>query len=420
MKNLCILLAGGTILISQPGCTSLERFKSATYMAQDNTLVEVDLFSTQLLQGEIVPTGGSLWDLSAGAQTQFVQILDRRYPENGLFIDALGRQYPESWTLPVQDQIDKKLRMVFTVRKNRDYTHLSDPASRFSPADRIEFIVFSLTLPDSSGLRFTQWNRYATEYGEIEIGDITFSRNLTFEADGRVDPVDINPRFNLGRNEEQMVRSRYLKLNGTLDERSIEIREEGTREVDLTGNVMADVTLRFEGFPERITLPLFETEDSEGSMKSELKALVLKEALVPRMKDAPDTILARLQVEYIYRHVQSGWKTYQEWDDRVEYYSGWLEKDVPLFTRKDYVPDFFCLGREVPEKKIVTVKNLHGGEYPLQFADYNDASRVLDWIRSRDEQDPLEVGQYTLIFGGMPLTAVGDAGRQQLKVMPVY
>jgi hypothetical protein len=420
MKKPYILLAGGYVLISLMSCTSLKRFKSATYMEQDHTLVELDLFSTQLIQGDAGLSGGTLWDLSAGAQTQFVQILDRRYPDNGSFTDALGQQYPESWTFPIDDQIEKKLRMVFTVRKKRDYTHLSKPAGRFSPADRIEFISFSLTLPDSCRLRFTQWNRFATEYGEIEIGDITFSRNLTFEVDGSLDPADFNPRFNLSRNEKQVVRSRYLKLNGILDEQSIEIREEGTREVDLTGNVLADVTLRFEGFPERITLPLFETRDVEGSLNTELGALVFKEVLVPRMEDAPDTIHARLQVEYIYRHVQSGWKTYQEWDDKVEYYSGKMEKVVPLFTRRDYVPDFFCLGLEVPEKKIVTIKSSHGREYPLQFANYHDASRVLEWILARSGQDTIEVSRHTLMFGGIPLTGDEIPMLEQFKVMPVY
>jgi hypothetical protein len=420
MRKFFILLAGGYVLISLMGCTSLNRFKSATYREQDHTLVELDLFSTQLLQGVAGPSGGTLWDLSAGAQTQFVQILDRRFPDNGTFIDALGQQYPQSWTFPISDQIEKELRMVFTVRKERDYTQLSDPAGRFSPADRIEFIAFSLTLPDSCRIHFTQWNRFATEYGEIEIGDITFSRNLTFEVDGSLDPVDFNPRFNVGRNEKQVVRSRYLQLNGTLDEKSIEIREEGTREVDLTGNVLADVTLRFEGFPERITLPLFETRDAEGSLNTELGALIFKEVLVPRMEDAPDTIHARLQVEYIYRHVQSGWKTYQEWDDRVEFYSGRMEKDVPLFTRKDYVPDFFCLGLEVPERKTVTLKSFHGREYPLQFASYHDATRVLDWILTRGGEDPIEVSKHTLMFGGIPLTGSETGMLEQFKVMPVY
>ncbi len=37
-------------------------------------------------------------------------------------------------------------------------------------------------------------------------------------------------------------------------------------------------------------------------------------------------------MDYIYRNVVSGQKTFPEWDDRVRYYSGTVSKRVPLFT----------------------------------------------------------------------------------------
>ena len=420
MKKLLILLCGGCMLISQMGCTTVKRFRTVSYKSRDDTLVDLDLFSTQLTRDEAGPAGGTLWDLSAGAQTQFVQILDRRYPNNGQFIEALGREYPEAWTLPFDDLTEKKLRMVFTIRKRRDYTNLNDPSGRFSPADRIEYVTFRLILPVTGPLRFTRWNRFATEYGDFEIADITFSRNLLLEAEGELAGADISSRGTFSRNEEQVMRSRFLKLNGAMDDKWIEIQEEGTRETDLTGNVMADVALSFEGFPERITVPVFTANDPDSSRSPEFKTLIFNEVLVPRMENVPDTIKATLQMEYIYRHVQSGWKTYQEWDDKVEYYSGKVEKEVPLFTRRDYLPEFFCLGTGMSENDTIKVMGMNAKVYPLQFVSYRDASNVLDWLLNQEGEGQLEVGRYTLLYKGAPLGAETLTGNKKLRVMPVY
>ena len=408
------------MLLMQLSCTSVKRYRTASYQNEDNSLVEVDLYSTQLTHSAPEKAGGTLWDLSAGAQTQFVQILDRRYPDNGQFVDALGRQYPGIWNLAPGNFTDKELRLVFSVNKERDYSHLNDASYRFSPADRIEYIRFRLSLSATVPLRFTHWNRFSTEYGEIELADITFSRNMILEAGGNEEVGDLKTRGTFGRNEEQSVRSRYLRLNGTLDKRWIAIEEEGTREIDLTGNVMADISLRFEGFPERITFPVFTSVTDDNSSDPELKSLLFTDVLVPRMEEVPDSINATLQVEYIYRHVQSGWKTYQEWDDRVEYYSGNIEKEVPLFTREEYVPELFALGTELPEKEVIRIRSSGGREYPLQFISYRDASRVLDWLLGNRGPDPVRVGEHLLLYRGEPLSPRSVEETTPLKVIPVY
>jgi hypothetical protein len=401
-------------------CTSVKRFKAANYQSEDNSLVQVDLFNAQLTNEDEGQTGGTLWKLSAGAQTQFVQILDRRYPDNGPFIEALGRQYPEVWSRVPGDFTNKQLRMVFSIRKVRDYRHLNDPEYRFSPADRIEYISLKVSLPEAIPLQFSQWNRFSTEYGEIELADITFSRNLMLEAEGNAEGVDISSRGTFGKNEEQAVRARFLRLNGTLDNRWIQIEEEGTREIDLTGNVLADIALRFEGFPERITFPVFTSTVEENGSGSELKTLLFRDLLVPRMEEVPDSIFATMEVDYIYRHVQSGWKTFQEWDDRVEYYSGTIQKKVPLFTRQEYVPDFFSLGTEIPKKEAIRIRSRGGREYPLQFLSFQDASMVLDWILDQQTDGPVRVGNHILIYKGIPLSPNMLNEQSEIKVLPVY
>ncbi len=398
----------------------MKRFQSATYRHADNTLVDVGLFTTRLSGIPDSGPGGNLWELSAGAQTQFMQILDTRFPETGSFLEALGRDYLGGSTYHTADLTEKNLRLVFSVSKHRDFERINDHSGRFSPADRIEYLSISLTLPEDSPLQFTQWNRFSTEYGEIDIADITFSRSFVLDAEAPLSDGDVNPRATLGRNESQEIRSRYLKLNGNMGDGWIRIEAEGTREADLTGNILADLTLRFKAFPERITIPLFEPAGPDMTRGTGLAGLSFAHVLVPRMEEAPERIVATLSASYIYRHVQAGWKTFQEWDDRVEYYSGSLEKEVTLFTREDYLPEFYCIGSEQDEKKVMTLRHSGGKEYPLQFASFQEAGRFLEWLTGCSGTEPLTVGAYALLFDGIPIMPAMINGTDGIRVLPVY
>ena len=208
---------------------------------------------------------------------------------------------------------------------------------------------FSLEIPEEYNLSFTGWNRYASEYGEIEIADVSFSRSIDLSGDISTEYVDGGIQSTSGRKEDQTVRSRYLKLNGRISPQSIEMEAEGSRGIDLAGNVLADVSLAFEGFPERITLPVY-SSDGEDAPR-ELSRLSFMDVLVPRIRDLPDPIMATLEMEYIYRHVESGWKSYQEWDDRVAYYSGKVSKKIALFNKAEYLPGLCGIGTDEEGKE---------------------------------------------------------------------
>lgn len=420
MNKLFFPLSVLILLFFFSGCTSVKRFKSASYKAQDNTLVDMDLFGSRLSMDGIESSVRNLWELSASAQTQLIQILNERYPDNEQFIRGLSNQYLTNEDVASLDFTGKKLRMVFTISKSRDYSVLNDASGRFSPADRIEYLKFNLEVPEKYNLRFKEWNRYSTEYGEIEIADVSFSRSFDLDVEGRmVQKNDAGGKGSLSRNEQQEVRSRYLKLNGSISDRHIGVEEEGTREIDLTGNVIADVSMEFEGFPERLTIPLFTRDVKDGAGEATVASLRFVDILVPRIEEIPDTIRAILQMEYIYRHVQTGWKTYQEWDDRVEYYSGSVMKEVSLFTKKDYLPTIYTIGTEAGGRTTMKVRSRTGTDYPLQFKNYSDAGRFMEWLLGLEEKDGVTIGKNTLWFGGAPVTSE-QIGLKEMRVIPVY
>ncbi len=417
MRRSIFLLAGSILLLTITACTSVKRFKSVDYKGEDNSLVDVELFNARISADPAELREKNLWTLSANAQSHLVQILDRRYPDNEQFMGAMAGNFGTNNEAQL-DLTRKDLRMVFTLSKIRDYSVLKDATGRFSPADRIEYLKLSLEIPEDYKLRFYEWNRYITEYGEIDIADVSFSRNLDLSVDGSPGGTDLSSEASLGRNEKQVVSKRYLKLNGSISDQCMVIEAEGNREVDLTGNVTADVSLLFDGFPEIVMVPVFAV--SEDGNK-ELSALNFVDMVVPAMSDAPDTIFADLELNYIYRHVASGWNTFAEWDDGVEYYQGSVQKKVPLFLKKDYLPGLFCIGTDQGGRDALKLHLSSEKEYLLQFMDQHDASRFLEWLSNPQPRpaDPVFIGSNKLLYKGAPITP-GEVLENQLKVLPVY
>ncbi|MEN8156946.1 MAG: hypothetical protein ABFS10_08350 [Bacteroidota bacterium] len=406
MKTVKKLCAGLIFLVIASGCTSVKRFKSASYQGEDNSLVDMELFGASLDRPGQVEEGKSLWDLSASAQTQMIQILNERYPDNGQFTMALNHEYLLKGAAPVTDYTSANLRMVFTISKQNDYEDIGKGEGCYSPADRIESLKFSLGIPPEANLHFTDWNRYETEYGEIEIAGMSFSRSLELESEVSGEVASGVLKGSVNRSEDQVLKSRYLILNGSLSDHRLEIEEQGTREIDLAGNVVADVSMEFDRFPERITIPLY-TTDAEGGVQK-VSALKFVDVMVPRMEGAPETVMGLLEMEYLYRHVESGWKTFQEWDDKVAYYKGKVSKEIVLFERHEYTPLLYTIGSDVERKSAVRVRTGGGTEYPLQFMGYAEAVRFLEWLLH--PASSVKIGDNELIYGD----------EKSLKVMPVY
>jgi len=425
MKKPSLLLSVFLLLLVVSGCSSVKRYKSAEWKGQDNSLVDMELFGARLEQLSSEDLEKNLWDLSASAQTQLIQILNERYPENEQFIGALNKEYLTSSGSPNLDLTKKDLRMVFTISRERDYRALNETSSRFSPADRIEHLKFSLELPPEYNLSFVRWNRYSTEYGELEIADVSFSTSLDLDADGMLKQTDVGGKTSFSRNEQQEVKTRYLKLNGSISDRVIVIEEEGTREIDLTGNVIADVSLEFKGFPERIAIPVFSGESNISDSNTGLSGLRFADVLVPRMEEVPDTIQASLKLEYVYRHVQSGSRTFAEWDDQVEYYTGLVKKQVALFHKSDYLPGFYCITDGQDKSELLKIRQGEDREFLLQFVSYKDASRVMEWLEGMPDPGgdnagkPLITGKSSFYFKGKILSWE-EASKISWKVETVY
>jgi len=399
----CILLSS---------CTSVKRYKSARYKGDEQELVDMNLYVSRLDQAHAAKPAHGLWDLGANAQTELIRILNTRHPHNADFHAALNRTYTGRDLADRQQFTRFDLRMVFTISKFEDHAQLGKAGGLFSPADRIESLKFRLILPESSALSFQNWNRFATEYGEVEIAEISFNQNMEVELQASGEVLEGGAHSSSGRKEDQVLRKRYLKLNGSLGKQELEIREEGNREIDLAGNVVAEVDLVFDPFTELLCCPVYGGEEGGPARILDLE---FKQVSVPRMEGKPEKIQALLQWEYIYRHVERGGRTFQEWDDKVAYYKGRSSREVTLFERSDYVPSFCALGFEREgERDWLRATDHLGREHILLFQSHDEAAAFLQSLSGQENPKPGSGG--ALELGSYRLTAPDGS----LKIMQFY
>ena len=57
--------------------------------------------------------------------------------------------------------------------------------------------------------------------------------------------------------------------------------------------------------------------------------------------------------------------------------------------------------------------------YSLQFKNYSDAVRFIEWLLGLKDKDRVMIGKNTLLFNGKPVTSE-LIGKEEIKVIPVY
>jgi hypothetical protein len=432
IKRTIFVILPAMILITA-SCTTLKRYSSQKTSGTDSSLADIDLFSSRLKQDIPQTSGKTLMDLTADAQSQFIRIMNTRYPSNEKFLNALKYEFQSgNMDIPVVDYVRKDLRLVFSVSKKHDFIKTVGLAkSELSQADRIEYLKISLQIEEPS-LKFTGWDMYATEYGSINIGDVSFTGSLDTDVSASAGNVkdskgsltaDVKP--SVSKKEDQSVMYRYIKLNGRLNDTVIVMEEEGTRENDLTGNIIADVSLKFKSTEEVITR-IKSLKDSTGTWLTPEKVQAETFlAEVPDIDKIKPQIRAKLTMDFVYRNVKCGRKTFPEWDDRIKYYTGHREKHVSLLRDTSYVPKFYCIGSGLggTRKSFAEITENDGRSHTLILGTWEEANAFFVWMKDyliRNEGKTLKLGSSVLRFNDADLTLKVIQADKRFGVIPYY
>lgn len=187
--------------------------------------------------------------------------------------------------------------------------------------------------------------------------------------------------------EKQNIHYRHITVNGCISDSLIEIEEEGARDIDLAGNVIADVSVRFPETPIRVATALNLLDSNAKFNIPESTKLRFDIVNIPSLNGTfVDTIRAYLTFEYYYRHVEKGYETFYEWDDEVAYYYGNIEnRIINLFYKTDYLHKFYFIRLDkktgcLDSSRMFVSDEQTKQEYFLVFKNYVDARNFTKWL----------------------------------------
>jgi hypothetical protein len=314
---------------------------------------------------------------------------------------------------PATDVIDRSQitrRIVFSTQKTDLAGESADRISRLE--FRLEFSPTSL----ADHLQFHQWNRFETEYGEVDLGKIGVKKGTEISA--KLSPT-FGGTLNAGEagitasrevSEELNLRQRFIALTGILDINRAMLVQEGVVGIDLSGNTSIDLSIKF--VPAEIDSDQIVKFDSFRTSKGLKTADEVSYRVIPIyipslnvVNKLKNGVLCQLSGNYVLRHVRKGGETIIEGDDVVVFFRGSLQvtpNPISLMSGEQIQQlraRFFIhpLGKEGENLAIDHSRN---PTQRLDFATYQEADEFLDWITT---QNAITVGGRNLKLNQKPL-----------------
>ena len=388
--------------------TRVKRYRSIKIIELDNNKQYVRISTHRTLIPKVVTLKepATLWNLEGEGQAELIKIYGERFKKPNAFKKELQNEFFKKSAKLETDYTKRNVRLIFSIEKLRRLIEMNDKNGEFSLGDRIAYLKYSLTV-DTGKIKFVKWNKFETEYKTLNIADITSTNSFNFTggltatsstsktAPPYADAASVTPSasasFSRSTSENQKVNNRHLALNGRLSEGRIEIEQEGTRDIDLAGNVAIEAQLEFEEISYE-DLAIFSNLFSAGKPNHPKEVtLNILDVKVPNSKHSHEKIYAVLNGEYWYRHVSNakGRKTFFEWDDRVEMFRGKIKgQKEELLEIQDYLPDFLNLKMKDSKSSVeayLSLKNTldeleQGSPRIITFSGFQAAEAFRSWL----------------------------------------
>src|SRR5271155_3930669 len=165
MKKMAII---AVLAVLAAACSTVKRYSSVDNTQKEKPVflskgdeeghlrVRMDISDSRISDPAPSGSGKTLWELSNEGQKELLDILSERFKDNDKFTDILNNQYlSDDGGGGTIDYVRKNVRIVFSISRWPPYDVMGK-VNGFSPADRIEYLKYKLTLDDSaSTIKFT-------------------------------------------------------------------------------------------------------------------------------------------------------------------------------------------------------------------------------------------------------------------------
>lgn len=344
----------------------------------------------------------TIFDLSPKGQSQLIQALSRQDSSSSSLISSLSSPLqPDkkvtNFEILDYTKIDK--RFIVSIRNNS-----------YWPANRIAKIKINLEIIPDSTLVFSGCDKLATEFESIDLGKLNYSRNNSFEVSGNgsignnseLTTTGSNSSKTIGSNaglgidgtastnntfsEEVALKQRYVVLNAALDEKNLSLYQESISGIDLTGNIIADVSLQAKN------IKALTTHSFSGIFKkndlNDAGSLIVSEKVIMMPNFDSDTVLLKLSYKTDFREVRirrffKGHKTISESDDKVNIYRWNVDTaQIVLLPINDIKPKIWSLSSKDGSQTVRIENPASSDKGDLLFSSYKDAQEFLFWLKN--------------------------------------
>lgn len=425
------VLAALALFVSLPACvarpeaTLLRRY--ASYEVSDTVgLVDVTAFSTP---ADAWTGSTRLHQLSASAQAELVEAVAARTTSADALLRELGRPLGGLPARPSRDVDRTRFRRRLVVSAE---SHAARPARSdgthwtLRPAGRISRLRVVLGL-DPAVARFLGWDRFASRYETVDLGEMTASRRSSAgldldaagEALGRaLDRAWLEAGGYATLEEELPLRRRYVST-GTLRSDSLVLLQEGVVGVDLTGNSVVEVEIDVADAPDGAPTFAFEGLFGRSGEPRKADSVSVIQARIVHAPRGTGDVAAELRFEGVVRTVEpgSGDATWAEGDDHARFFvESRTVGDVVLVTAAEMRASVWQLATPGCGALLHVESEVRDLPAVVQVASPDDAFELLRWLRRTRES---EIGRRGLYLGPERRLAEGDAAALRVRLVPL-
>jgi hypothetical protein len=342
----------------------------------------------------------TIFDLSPKAQAVLIENICKKEAQPDNLIDKLTKvlSSKSDHSADIIDYSQFEKRIVVSIRNN---SHM--------PADRISKITVTLDL--GQDVKMLSCNRLATEYQTIDFGKLDYSNSLSTEGSGNItlgsgssgktgaglsEKVSTNRAFS----EEVLLKQRTVVLNVSIKENKLSLHQEGLSGIDLTGNIIADMTIGIKNL--KVERVYSFSNLKNDTINSKPQNVTVNESFViyPNLND---DIKANISFEADYRHVIKGDKTISESDDKVELLYGQVTNpnSEVIIPKNKIQPKFWklVLNDDTTMTPIQIQSPSISCPVDLLFNSFDMARKFMVWLKLKydDSKKEMQIGKdYTL------------------------
>lgn len=400
MKKL--LISSVLILLILPSCSHFghltRRYRSMEIHRNNDTIkkyVSVDAYSIEKEPESQKPK--TIYDLSPQGQQALINEISKKESNSNALITAISSNLTQQ---------TKSLTNVFDFSKFNKRIIVSIRNRGHSPADRIPKI--NITLDLGPKVRILSCNKLTTEYQTLDLGKLNYGTDLKSEISGEISAeagteaaitgqdgnFKTSAKSNTGLSgkvsanqsfeEEVYLKQRMVVLNAAINQNLLTLYQEGISGIDLTGNIIADITIGVND------LKVFKTFTFNNLIKDGIPCDPGKVSISEKLFISPnisENVSCKISFEADYRHVERKHQTISESDDEVSLYFGEVNNPTSsiTLTGSGLQPKVWKLteysdNNRMPLQLIDTTK---AGGNELLFSSYEEASEFAQWFLAK-------------------------------------